>query len=84
MGRHADGDCRPPVQPAARAVNALHRRLLRLESVNGRHVFTHLSDTELDTRLRAELAEWLRAEPDACPPEVRAEVAAFVAEGARP
>ena len=62
----------------ARHVNPLHRRLLRLETVGGRHVFAHLSDNELDTRLRAELAEWLRTEPDACPPAVRAEVAAFL------
>ena len=59
-------------------MNLLRRRLLRLETVNGRHVFAHLSDNELDTRLRAELAEWLRDDPDACPPAVRAEVAAFL------
>ena len=59
-------------------MSALHRRLLRLETVNDRHTFAHLSDDELGTRLRAELAEWLRTEPDACPPAVRAEVAAFL------
>ena len=59
-------------------MSALHRRLLSLETVNGRHAFTHLPDNELDTRLRAELTEWLRDDPDACPPAVRAEVAAFL------
>ena len=59
-------------------MSALHRRLLRLETVNGRHAFTHLSDNELDTRLRAELTEWLRDEPNVCPEPVRAEVAAFL------
>ena len=62
----------------------LHRRLLRLERANGRHVFAHLSDTELDARLRTELAAWLRGEPDACPADVRAEVAAFLAGDTTP
>ncbi len=57
----------------------LHRRLLRLEAVNGRHLFAHLSDDELDRQLRAELAAWLRDDPQACPADVRAEVLAFVA-----
>ena len=56
------------------------RRLLRLETVNGRAVFTHLSDSELDDRLRAELAAWLRDDPDACPPTVRAEVLTAIAD----
>ena len=60
-------------------MTALHRRLLRLESRGGRHAFRTLGDGELDWRLRAELAEWLRTEPAACPAEVRAEVLAFVA-----
>jgi hypothetical protein len=64
-------------------MNTLRRRLLRLEAVNGRHVFTDLSDTELDAQLRAELADWLASDPDACPADVRAEVAAFVAAGER-
>ena len=59
-------------------MSALHRRLLRLETVNGQHAFTHLPNNELDTRLRAELTEWLRDEPDVCPEPVRAEVAAFL------
>ncbi len=68
-------------------MSALHRRLLRLEAADGRRVFTHLSASELDARLRAELAAWLRDDPQACPADVRAEVLAFVgaedAEGMR-
>ncbi len=30
-------------------VKAVRRRLLRLEAVNGRHVFAHSTDAELDT-----------------------------------
>ena len=41
----------------------LHRRLLRLEAVEGRRAFAHLSDHELDARFRAELDAWLREEP---------------------
>ena len=59
-------------------MTALHRRLLRLETADGRHRFRPLGDDELDRRLRAELAEWLRTEPAACPEPVRAEVLAFV------
>ena len=59
-------------------MSALQRCLLRLETDNGRHAFAHLADGELDRRLRAELGEWQRAEPVACPAEVRAEVLAFV------
>lgn len=58
----------------------LHRRLLRLETFDDRHSFTHLSESELDLRMRAELAAWLRADPDACPADVRGEVSAFLAE----
>ncbi len=60
-------------------MTALHRRLLRLESQGGRHAFRSLSDDELDRRLRAELGDWLRAEPEACSPAVRAEIAAALA-----
>ena len=59
-------------------MNPLRRRLLRLETVNGRHTFAHLTDGEVDARLRAELAAWIRDDPDACPEPVRAEVAAFL------
>jgi hypothetical protein len=37
----------------------------------------------LDERLRAELAAWLRDEPDACPTAVRADIAAALAEHPR-
>lgn len=59
-------------------MNALRRRLLRLETANGRPVFKHLTDDELDARIRAELAEWLRTEPDACPADVRGELVGFL------
>ena len=61
-------------------MTALHRHLLRLETANGRHAFTYLTDDELDRRLRAELGEWLRTDPEACSPAVRAEIAAFLAD----
>lgn len=54
------------------------RQLLRLEEADGRLRFAEL-DGESCGRLRAELAEWLRAEPHACPPGVRAELLAMVA-----
>ena len=60
-------------------MTALHRRLLRLETANGRHAFAHLADGELDARLRAELAAWLRRDPGADPVDARVEVAAFLA-----
>ena len=59
-------------------MTALHRRLLRLETANGRHVFAHLADGELDRRLRAELAEWLRTGPAPLPAHLRSELAALV------
>ena len=60
-------------------MSTLHRRLLRLETADRRHVFAHLSDSKLDALLRAELAAWLRDDPQACPADARAEVLAFVA-----
>ena len=60
-------------------MSALHRRLLRLESRGGRHGFAHLTDGELDRRLRAELADWLRTDPAPLPAGLRAEIEAFVA-----
>ncbi len=59
-------------------MTALHRRLLRLETDNGRHAFAHLADGELDQRLRAELGEWLRTDPAPLPADLRAELAALV------
>ncbi len=59
-------------------MTALHRRLLRLETANGRHAFAHLGDGELDRRLRAELGEWLRTDPAPLPADLRSELAAFV------
>lgn len=60
-------------------MTAMHRRLLRLETGAGRHGLAHLSDSELDRQLRAELAEWLRSDPVSLPPDLRAEIAAFLA-----
>ena len=59
-------------------MTALHRRLLRLETANGRHAFTYLTDDELDRRLRAELGEWLRTDPAPLPAGLRPELAALV------
>jgi hypothetical protein len=56
----------------------LHRRLLRLETVAGRHSLAHLTVNELDTRLRVELAVWLRDNPALLPAEVRAEISTFL------
>ena len=58
----------------------LHRRLLRLEIANRRSSFVHFSDSELDARLRAELAAWLQDDPTPLRSELRADVAAFLAE----
>lgn len=64
----------------------LRSRVLRLEAVNGRRVFRHLPEAELDAALAAALADWLVFDPGACPAEVHGEVLAFVeahgAEGA--
>jgi hypothetical protein len=60
-------------------VTPLHRRLLRLEAVHDGRRFRHLSDAELDAALAAALADWLVADPGACPRDVEAEVLAFVA-----
>ena len=69
-------------------MTALRRRLLRLEAANGRCVFAHLSDHELDARLRAGLDAWLREEPGPCPAGLRDELAPFLgrtdAAGPRP
>ena len=65
-------------------MNLLRRRLLRLEAVNGRHTFAHLTDCEHSSRLRAELAQWLRDDPDACPEDVRAELHAVIATPPEP
>ena len=62
-------------------MNLLQRRVLRLEAAAGRRGFAHMSDGELDTLIRAELAAWLRDAPDACPAEVRADVLAFIDAG---
>ena len=62
----------------------LRRRLLRLETVNGRRVFRHLSDAELDNRLRAELGAWLRGDPGACPADLRDELAPLLAAEVAP
>ena len=59
-------------------MTGLERRLLRLEAVQGGRCLRHLSDADLDARLRAELATWMTEEPGACPADVRAEVAAFL------
>lgn len=56
-------------------MSALHHRLLRLESCFGRHGLAHLTDAELDRRLRAELGEWLRTDPARLPADLRAELA---------
>jgi hypothetical protein len=40
---------------------------------------TDLPDSEVDARLRAELAAWLRRDPEACPGDAPAEVGAFLA-----
>ncbi len=60
-------------------MSALRRRLLHLEGSRGRRGLSDLPDGELDARLRAGLAAWLRDDPQACPADVRAEVLAFVA-----
>ena len=60
-------------------MSALHRRLLRLESRGGRHGFAHLTDTELDRRLRAELGKWFRTDPAPLPADLRAELAVLAA-----
>jgi hypothetical protein len=60
-------------------MSALHRRLLRLESRGGRHAFAHLTDAELDRRLREELAAWLATDPAPLPVELRAGIATFIA-----
>jgi hypothetical protein len=62
-------------------VSALRRRLLRLEAVGGRRVFAHLSDAELDVRLRAELRLWLAEDPSARPADLRRDVATFLGAG---
>ncbi len=59
-------------------MTALRRRLLWLEAANGRCVFAHLSDHELDARLCAELLAWLRTEPASCPSDLRAEALALL------
>jgi hypothetical protein len=59
-------------------MKTLDRRLLRLESVAGRRVCRDLSDAELDAALATALADWLAADPDACPRNVEAGVLAFV------
>ena len=59
-------------------MTGLERRLLRLEAVQGGRPLRHLSDAELDARLRAELATWLAEAPGAYPADLRAEVAAFL------
>lgn len=60
-------------------MSALHRRLLRLESRGGPHGFAHLTDAELNQRLRAELGEWLHTGSASLPIDLRAELAALVA-----
>lgn len=60
-------------------MNLLHRRLQRLEAARGRPGFACLGDDELDTLMRDGFAAWLRDDPEACPAEMRAELAAFVA-----
>ena len=62
-------------------MNALHRRLARLEAVGGQRTFAHLSDEQLDHRLREEMRMWLRSDPQACPADVRRNVADFLAAG---
>ena len=59
-------------------MNSLHRRLVRLEAMNGRRAYRHLSDEQLDAALAAALADWLLADPDACPRDLKAEVLAFI------
>ncbi len=59
-------------------MTALERRLLRLEAVQGGRSLRHLFDAELDTRLRTELAAWLREEPGACPATLQDELAPFL------
>ena len=60
-------------------MNALQRRLLRLETVAARRMFRHLSDEELDARLAAELGAWLSADQDDCPAELLPDVLAIIA-----
>ncbi|MBD0274244.1 MAG: hypothetical protein ICV73_20220 [Acetobacteraceae bacterium] len=60
-------------------MNTLNRRLLRLEAANGRRLFRHLGDADLDAMLVAELRAWLGTQPADCPGDLRAEVLAFVA-----
>ena len=50
------------------------RRLLRLDSGAGALRFA-----DIDARLRADLAEWMRTEADALPPRLRAEITAALA-----
>ena len=59
-------------------MNVLERRLLRLEAVAGRRLHRNLANEDLDSALAAALADWLVAEPDACPRDVLAEVLAFI------
>ena len=61
-------------------MTTLHRRLLRLETTAGAHRFVHLTDGELERRLRTALAGWLCHGPADCPEVVRAEVMALLAE----
>ncbi len=60
-------------------MSALRRRLLPLEGTRGHRGLADLPDSEVDARLRAELAAWLRRDPEACPGDARAEVGAFLA-----
>ena len=60
-------------------MKTLDRRLLRLEAVNGRRLYRNLSDAELDAAIAAGFAEWLAAEPDACPADLLPDALAIIA-----
>ena len=61
-------------------MSTLPRRLSRLETRAGQHGFAHLTNSELDRQLRAELGEGLHSDPVPLPAELYAELTAFLAE----